>query len=216
MDISQMKHFQEASDIVDALCNKTQNYEKGFFRNLVNYNLCKAASMMRTSVKFPGRGDIPVNFYGVSLAPSGFSKGHSSNIVEDEVMSDFIGYFKDHTFRELAASRIDILAARRARNKGTDPEDEKAKLETDFNNSGEIMTQFDEATVPAIKQNRRKLQIAEAGSLNFIVDEIGANLIKSQDVLTAFLELYDVGKIKDKLVKNTADKIGRASCRERV
>lgn len=207
MDISHMKHFQDASDIVDALCNRTQNYEKGFFRNLVNYNLCKVASMMRTSVDFPGRGSIPVNFYGISLAPSGFAKGHSSNIMEDEVMSDFITYFTEQTFRELAAARIDVLAARRAQNKGTDPEDERAKLETDFNSSGEILTQFDEATVPAIKQNRRKLQIADAGSLNFIVDEIGANLIKSQDVLTAFLELYDVGKIKEKLVKNTAENV---------
>ncbi len=35
------------------------------------------------------------------------------------------------------------------------------------------------------------------------IDEIGSNLLGQMDVLTTFLELYDVGKVKQKLIKNT-------------
>ena len=200
-----MTPFRGSSIIVDFICQQTNINETGFFRNLVNYNLCKVAAMMRTKIQMPNGDRVPVNFYGISLCPSGFSKGKSTNMMEDKVVGDFLDYFVEQTFNEVAEKRIAILASKRAATKNTDPDDEQAKLEADFNSSGELMTQFDEATVPAIKQIRRKLQIADAGSLNLEVDEIGANLIKSTDALTAYLELFDIGKIKEKLVKNTAD-----------
>jgi hypothetical protein len=171
----------------------------------MGHTFCKAASMMRVSVKVPGRGVIPVNFYAINLAPSGYSKGHSTRIIEDSILHKFSENFMENTFPTLAATRAATLAQHRAAAKGTDPDDEEAKIIADFNGIGELLEDFDEATVPAIKQMRRKLQIADAGSLNFIVDEIGANLSRSNDVMVAFLELFDMGKIKEKLVKSTSD-----------
>lgn len=60
---------------------------------------------------------------------------------------------------------------------------------------------FDSATTPAIKQMRQKLLMANAGSCNLQVDEIGANFTASIEPLTTYLELYDKGLLKDKLVK---------------
>ena len=47
--------------------------------------------------------------------------------------------------------------------------------------------------------------MANAGSLSLEVDEIGTNLAASSEVLGPYLELFDKGKIKTKLVKTTSD-----------
>jgi len=66
---------------------------------------------------------------------------------------------------------------------------------------------FDSGTTAAIKQMRHKLLMANIGSMNLEIDEIGSNLLGNADVLSAFLELFDMGKIKQKLIKNTRDSI---------
>ena len=205
MEIDKLNFYPQAEKMIDAICAQTQNFDRQFYRLLVAHTFCKVASMMRTVVDVPGRGKIPVNFYGLNLAPSGYSKGHSTRIIEDCVTHKFSQNFMDNTFNELALIRAATLAQHKAGAKGTDPDDEEAKILADFNAIGELLEDFDEATVPAIKQMRRKLQIAEAGALNFTVDEIGANLQKNNDVMVAFLELYDMGKIKEKLVKSTSE-----------
>ena len=67
------------------------------------------------------------------------------------------------------------------------------------------MFSFDSATVPAIKQMRQKLLIANAGSCNLTIDEAGANLSGSVEALIAYLELYDKGLIRDKLIKSSSE-----------
>ena len=52
---------------------------------------------------------------------------------------------------------------------------------------------------------REKLLLASAGSMNFELDEVGSHMITNTDVLNTFLELYDVGLIKQKLIKNTSE-----------
>jgi hypothetical protein len=47
--------------------------------------------------------------------------------------------------------------------------------------------------------------MANAAALNLQIDEVGSNLSGSLDALNTYLELYDVGAIKQKLIKNTAD-----------
>src|SRR5690606_13918184 len=42
---------------------------------------------------------------------------------------------------------------------------------------------------------------------NLQIDEIGSNLLGNSEVLTTFLELYDVGRIKQKLIKNTNENL---------
>ena len=71
--------------------------------------------------------------------------------------------------------------------------------------SGTLAFSFDSGTAPAVKQMRLKLLMSNAGSMNLELDEVGSNLTSNVEMLNTFLELYDVGKVKQKLTKNTSD-----------
>ncbi|MFP3617309.1 hypothetical protein SB778_45500, partial [Paraburkholderia sp. SIMBA_050] len=75
----------------------------------------------------------------------------------------------------------------------------------EFKRAGAFPFTFDSGTAPAVKQLRQKLLLADAGSINLQIDEIGSNLINNIEVLNLFLELYDQGIVKQKLTKNTAE-----------
>ena len=95
------------------------------------------------------------------------------------------------------------LAIKRAIKKGKDENDELELVKKEFERLGALAFSFDSGTTAAVKQMRHKLLMADAGSVNLEIDEIGSNLLGNVDVLTTFLELFDVGKIKQKLTKNT-------------
>ena len=90
IDLSTVPHHPVVEDIVDVLCNKTQNIDRGFFRAEVAYFLAKMASCMRATIVTKDRGEIPVNLYVLALATSGFGKGHSVNIVEDQFLKGLV------------------------------------------------------------------------------------------------------------------------------
>lgn len=126
-------------------------------------------------------------------------------MLEQEVINTFRNVFLEHTFPVSAEAHCDKLANKRAARNGTDAGDELVKLGRDFQSLGALLFSFDSATTPAIKQMRQKLLMANLGSCNLQVDEIGANFSASVEALTAYLELYDKGLIKDKLVKSTSE-----------
>ncbi|MFC0819733.1 DUF3987 domain-containing protein [Moraxella marmotae] len=202
----QMKYHPTSERLVEILQTKTQNTNPLFFRVIVAYYMALMASHMRVSIKgWSGRSTIPVNMYAMALSPSGSGKGHSTSLMENEVINSFKTVFMEHTFPITAEQNCELLAAKRATRNGTDIEDELIKLGKAFQELGALLFSFDSATVPAIKQMRQKLLMANAGSCNLQVDEIGANFSGSIEALTAYLELYDKGLIKDKLVKSSAD-----------
>ena len=208
-----MKNFDEieynptSEKLVKILCEKTQSDNPLFFRVLVGYYFCVMASSMRCTIVTHDRGDVPVNMYALSLATSGFGKNFSSNIIENSVIHLFRQRFLEETFPLLAEVNLPKLAHRRASKRGTDPEDELIKLHKEFDSLGTLLFSFDSATPAAVKQMRTKLLMADAGAMNLIIDEAGSNLLSSIDVLTTFLELYDVGNIKQKLIKNTVENV---------
>jgi hypothetical protein len=193
--------------IVDILRKKTQNEDPVFFRLMVSYHFSKMASMMRTNVQIAGTQKLPINMYAINLAPSGSGKGHSINILEDELMGNFRKKFLEHTFPHIAERNLNKLADRRAQRDSTDPDVEKIRAAAEFTELGELMFSFDSATSAAVKQMRTKLLMAGAGSMNLEIDEIGNNLSGNMEVFSDYLELFDVGKIKQKLTKNTRDNI---------
>ena len=201
----EMDHHPDTEKLVKILMAKTQNEDALFFRVMVAYYWSMVASMMRTNVVSANRGKIPVNMYAFNLAPSGSGKTLSSNVMEDEVLEQFRFNFTENTFPLLAKRHIPKIAQRRAIRWGTDPDDEEVRANREFETSGPLLFSFDSATVPAIKQARHKLLMANAGSLNLMIDEIGNNLSATKEAFDAFLELFDVGKIKQALRKNTAD-----------
>jgi hypothetical protein len=160
---------------------------------------------MRCTIETHDRGSIPVNLYALNLGTSGSGKGHSTGIMEAEVTKLFRERFVDYTFGALADVNLPKLALKRANRKATDPEEELASLTKEFENSGKLAFTFDAATVAAVRQQRHKLLLADGGALNLQIDEIGSNLSGNMEELTKYLELYDVGMIKQNLIKNTQD-----------
>lgn len=205
INIENYTHNPVLEEIVDVLCAKTQNTDRNFFRAEVAYFLGKMAACMRATIITKDRGNIPVSIYSLVLATSGFGKNHSINIIENEFLSGFKQEFIDVTMPILASANLNKLAAKKAVNKGTTPEEELERYEAAYNRCGAYAFTFDSGTAPAIKQLRQKLLMADCGSINYQCDEIGSNLISSTEVLNVFLELFDQGIIKQKLTKNTND-----------
>ena len=191
--------------LTDIMCAKTQNSERMFFRIANSYYWGVLASQMHAKVEGWGGSQLPINIYAMNLSPSGTGKGYSTGLVEDQVINRFRETFMENTFPLAAEQRMKSLANARATRKGTDPIDEYEGLLKEYNTIGSLLFSFDSATVPAVKQLRHKLNLARAGGVNLQVDEIGANLVGQTEVLNAFLELYDKGKIKDKLVKSSVE-----------
>jgi hypothetical protein len=200
-------YFKPAEDLTQFLCEKTQSTSASFFRVLVDYNLCKMASVMRISIQTHDRGLIPVNMYAIALAPSGTGKGHATNIMEEIVMKGFRERYLEDVLPSVADESLAKLADKRANKKNKDPDLEYELVKAEFERLGTFVFNFDSATTPAVKQMRHKLLMCGAGAVNMEIDEIGSNLLSNQEVLTAFLELFDVGKIKPKLTKNTNENI---------
>jgi hypothetical protein len=207
LSYDQMSHHPESEQLVSILCSKTQNNSPLFFRVLVGYYFSMIASMMRTTIATHDRGDIPVNMFALNLSTSGSGKGYSTNIMKKEVINQFRHTFLEETFSILAENNLPKLALRRANRKSTYPDQELIRVQKEFDQLGNLAFSFDSGTPAAVKQMRHKLLMADAGSLNLQIDEIGSNLLSNIDVLNTFLELYDVGLIDQKLTKNTAENI---------
>jgi hypothetical protein len=186
---------------------KTQNMDPVFFRLMVAYFFAKMASMQRTSVKLNEHQEVPINMYAINLAPSGSGKGHSIAILEEEVINGFREKFLNETYKEVAEINLARIANKRAMRDGVDPDKELVKVTLEFEEQGHLLFSFDSGTPAAIKQMRTKLLMAGAGSMNLEIDEIGSNMTGNIDVLNTFLELFDAGRIKQKLIKNTRENI---------
>jgi hypothetical protein len=203
----QMDYHPIANQLVDVLCQKTQSTNRLFFHVMVAYYLTKIASMMRTTVNTHDRGKIPVNCYAINLAYSGEGKGHSTNIVEENVINCFKDRFMEETFPGISQASLAKLAIKRAIKKNVPEDEELLRVEKEFDLLGNLAFSFDSGTTAAVKQMRQKLLMSGCGSMNMEIDEIGSNLLGNVDVLNTFLELFDVGKVKQKLTKNTAENL---------
>ena len=205
--VDQMDFHPTSESIVDVLCQRTQNNNREFFRILTSYHVTRMASMMRVKVASKGWGKIPVNMYGLNLAPSGNDKGHSTNIIEEHVINEFKTVFFDNTYPLVVEENLAKLATKRALLKEIDPDTMLTAVQKEFEALGSLPFSFDSATTAALKQTRHKLLMADIGAMNLEIDEIGSNLLGNVDVLTTCLELFDVGKVKPKLTKNTKENV---------
>lgn len=201
----QMAYDPVTEMLTDIMCAKTQNSERMFFRIANSYYWGLLASQMHATIQGWGGSNLPINIYAMNLSPSGTGKGYSTGLIENSVINRFREAFMENTYPLAAEQNMKAIAAKRALRKGTDPVDEFEGLQKEFNSIGSLLFSFDSATVPAVKQLRHKLNLARAGGVNLQIDEIGANLVGQTEVTNAFLELYDTGMIKDKLVKSSVE-----------
>jgi hypothetical protein len=205
--VSEMQFHPTSEKLVEILCSRTQNNNPLFFRIHVAYYMALVAATMRCQIKTLDRGTIPVNMYAINLSVSGSGKGYSTNTMEEQVLKQFSTRFIEETFPELANQNLPKLAVARAVRKGTDDDVELARTQKEFESLGPLVLSFDSGTTAAIRQARHKLLMADGGSMNLQIDEIGSNLLGNSEVLATYLELYDVGRIKQKLIKNTAENL---------
>ena len=197
-----------AEQIVDILRQQTQNTRSDlYFRVLTSYFMAQMAASMRCSVVTKDRGKIPVNAYVCALMESGAGKGHSLNVLEDSIVNQFKLKFTKSTFPSLAELSLETEALDNANRNSTETQEELDKLNKEFHSYGAMPYSFSEGTGPAYKQVRIKAQMAGIGSLNYICDEIGSNLLNAQELFTVCLETYDVGKVKEKITKSSSDNI---------
>ena len=195
-----------SEEIVDILVAKTQSQNRHFFRLLVAYYFSKVASMMRCNIDTRDRGVIPVNTYVLNLMPSGAGKGFATNIMEEEIIEGFRLKFLSNILPHYSNTQIIALAAMRQGQDASLDSDTAIDLVTkEYEALGTLAFSFDSGTAPAVKQMRQKLLMASAGSMNLELDEVGSNLTANVEMLNTFLELYDVGKVKQKLIKNTKE-----------
>ena len=204
-DLEGVQHHPAISEMVDVLCAKTQKTDRTFFACVSAYFISKMAANMRATIVTKDRGDIPVNCYALALATSGFGKGHSVSIIENDFLKAFQNRFMQDTLPVITEQSLWKLANSRAARSGKDAQEEFDGAQGEYNRAGAFPFTFDSGTPPAVKQLRQKLLLASCGAVNLQIDEIGSNLIGSTDVLTLFLELYDQGQVKQKLTKNTAE-----------
>jgi hypothetical protein len=206
-DLTGIVHHPVITQLTDLLCNQTQNQDRPFFHTEVAYFVSKVASAMGAVLMTKDRGEIPVNLYALLLASSGYGKGHSIYIMEQQVLGGFKKAFLEDVQPEVAEDNMWKLAQDKAIRLQTDENEEKEKIEKEYKQLGVYPFTFDSGTVPAVKQLRQKLLIALAGSINLQIDEIGSNLLGNAELLNLFLELYDQGMVKPKLTKNTAENV---------
>ena len=203
LDLTKLEHHPTLEEIVDIICHMTQNLDRSFFRTQLAYFFAKMASSMRATIITKDRGEIPVNMYALALAPSGSSKGHSVFLAENDILHKFKARFMEDTFPVISDQNLWVIANQRAARNGNAQQVEYDKALSEFKQAGVFPFTFDSGTTPAIKQLRQKLLLSSAGSINLQIDEIGSNLIGQTDILNTYLELYDLGIVKQKLIKNT-------------
>lgn len=201
----QLVYHPLTQEIVETLSITTQSNNTDLFHVMIPYYWGMLATHMRANIVGWFDNKLPLNIYSFCLAESGTGKGYTINTMENQIINGFKQVFLEETFPIAGDEGINDIANHRALKRGTNADKEHEKLLKEFDDTGNLMFSFCEATPAALKQNRHKLIIANAGSLNLQIDEIGSNFSKSEEVLQIMLELYDNGGIKDKLIKNTAE-----------
>jgi len=202
-----VKYDPVTEDLTKILINRSQSHIPNFFRVSIAFHLTRMASMMRCKVHTADRGIIPISGYMINLAPSGKGKGLSTNLIEEHVCNQFRNEYMDVTFPTIAKKNIANLAIKKFNSVGNEATEEDCleAVTKEFEDAGELPFDYDSGTSPAFKQVRHKCLMAKAGALNFFVDEIGTNLLSNSDLLGTYLESYDLGLIKQKLIKNTIE-----------
>lgn len=197
-------HHPFISEVGAALAAKTNNPDPAMFRMMSAWHLVKAVSNMHGKVKSAVGSPMPINMYAICLAPSGAGKGHAMSTLEQGIFGRYNQNFHSK-LEEAEHEAINRISQKYVSESGLDESLARTKAERDVNELGPYVETFDSGTSPAIKQLRAKIQQLEIGALNLQIDEIGSNLTSTEEALTTYLELYDLGQIKQKVTKVTKE-----------
>lgn len=206
-----MKH-EKTESLIDMIQTQVHIEDRHLFRMMIYFYYGAMAGTHGVYVESENFGEIPVNFYGVPLAPSGFGKNLTSNLIKEYVFNPFYQSFLDNTFsiakeerfREMLPLYAKAMAKAGSITPPTDDELFEA-MEEDLSMNGTFINFFEDITPAAIRQLSAHIQMTNANALNLVVDEIGSSLKDIKPSLTSFLKLYDVGLDTAKVLKNYKD-----------
>lgn len=188
-------------EIVDLLCSRTGADDRNFFRVMVAYKFSEIACMMRTTAVFGKTKNIPVNMYAMDLAPSGYSKNASMNILDKEIFKGFRDTFLHNTMMEMQETNLALLADEIALVSKADTAEVYNQIKKEFYALPKFLYSFGASTPEGLKAMRSKLSMAGIGCTSNVLDEIGSNLQGNKESFTVMLEAYDIGEGKQKLIK---------------
>lgn len=188
-------------EIVDIMCAKTGSEDKSFFRVMVAYKFAEMATNMRATVEYAGTKGIPTNMYALDLAPSGYSKNASMNLLEKNIFKGFKDGFMSGSMREITDVNQAILASELEVLMGIEATEALRKVQKEFTSLPKYLYSFGSSTPEGFKAMRAKLSMAGIGATSNVIDEIGSNLEGNQETMTVQLEAYDMGDSKQKLIK---------------
>jgi len=203
MNISLDKHHPLIRDITQAIHNRTNSEISTYHLALCAYFIAQVPSAFRVKVETPDGDAIPVNIYSIALADSGFGKGYALNLMENQLLKPFREKYEEEFMPAFSDCSIELLSSKRASKKGIPEDEEYQKLTKELASLGPYTFTFDSGTSPALKQLRQRLLLTGTGSLNLQMDEMGSHLEGNNEILQVFLELYDNGFTKVKLIKES-------------
>lgn len=218
VDYNKMPNNILVEQMVNTICGRTWNEDREFFRLVTCYFLTKIASNMRCSVTSKSVGRIPVNMYSILLGRSGYGKNRSVHILEGEYIGKFTERFMEQTYESIAEANINkkfygseqppanmLPEVKGGKCEGMVAEPIDNPLKKELEAAGPFVFGFDSGTTPAIKQFKNSLALSGVGAISCEMDEIGSNLSNNLEMMNLFLELYDVGQAKTKMIKNTGE-----------
>ena len=203
-NFSSMDYHPGTEALTKYLCTRANTEDYHFARITMACYLGIVCSTMRYSVLLPGDRPVPVNIFSVGLMPSGAGKGVITGELEDVILKPLSNKFNT-TWKD----KREILIMQEAQNVAnqfhTDPADEEKKVRKQWELLGEPYLYFEEATDPAFKQARSAMIKTPYGALNFIVDECFGVDAANAEVMESMIKTYDVGGLKQKLIKHSSD-----------
>lgn len=207
LSLSETKTMKEPMQWLDDMLNIVKNKSSGgnlmddhFYLTLINNKLSQIASNMRVSFEHYDGGTIPANFYSFLLATSGASKGKTNSTLENLFFNEFKNRFAE-LFKDRSKLNRQLLAENRSIKEGMPEDQALAAINKRYFELPKYLYTYNDATEAGFKAIREKLTIASLGAVSVELDEIGINMHKVEEFLSSILEVYDVGKLKQKLIK---------------
>lgn len=208
------KFHPRMEEIVDVLVSRTGSNDRNFFRIMVTYKFAELATNMRCKIEYAGTKNIPCNIYALDLAPSGYSKNASMNILDKNIFQGFRDKFLDETMPKVQEKKLALYADELSLATGVDIGQAHNQIEKEFNNLPKFLYQFGASTIEGVKALRTKLSMAGIGATNNILDEIGHNILENKETMKLYFDTYDLGLSKNKLIKvdSNSDLKGAVPC----
>jgi len=192
---------KKLNEIIGLVQSKIPGSDLHFTVMMIMNKMAQISANMRVKVHYMDGTLIPVNFYGMMLANSGIGKGKITNLLEDNITGLFEEKFMKKLAPEVSEDRLNFLAEQKAISEGLDQAIALNEILKEWNKLPKHLYSFSDATIEGTKAKRVKLSMIELGATNLEIDEIALNIERVSEVLALFLEAYDLGKAKQKLIK---------------